>query len=253
MTDHVSIVTGASRGIGASTAVELARQGASLVLTARSEEPLTSLADRIQSAGGEALVLAGDISDPILSDQLVAAAISRFGQIDSIVNNAAIITSYDPVATTSPSAWRRNFEVNLDGAFFLVRASLPHLRTNSGHVINVSSGASTGAFAGGAAYSASKAALNSLASSLAEEEPDITALAVSPGLVDTAMQTDLRDHAAGTLPARSYEMFSKWHREGKLMPPEVPARVLAWLAFYAPHDWSGDYLPWSDERIKALL
>jgi len=106
---------------------------------------------------------------------------------------------------------------------------------------------------GWGAYCTAKAAVNHFTRVLAEEEPDVTAIAFRPGVVDTAMQAQIRREGASGMPKEAYARFVDYHEQGDLLPPEVPGCALAVLAFYAPHEWSGSFLPWNDEQVQSLV
>ena len=248
------IVTGASRGLGRAIALELARMGASVTLNARSEAALLELQAEIEIAGGRAAVLAGDVSQPDVAERLVAAAVLAFGGIDALVNNAAVLEPLDRIESVDPDLWQRNLQINLFGPFLLTQAALPHLRrARPGRVINVSSGAAVRPTAGWSAYCTGKAGLNMLTGVLAIEEPELVALAVRPGVVDTAMQRTLREQGRGPMPPEVYQRFVTYHEQGQLLPPELPGRALAVLALHAPRAWSGEFLSWDEERVQNLV
>src|SRR4051812_19369909 len=121
---RVALITGASGGIGAATAHELARQGASVVLAARRADLLEALALELGATGVEALAVPTDLTDVTQITRLVERALERFGRIDILVNNAGIGTPR-PLAKTPPDAIRRELEINLGGAILLTRAILP--------------------------------------------------------------------------------------------------------------------------------
>ena len=246
------VVSGASRGLGAATARILAEMGAAVVVTARSAVPLDALVTEIREAGGQAFAIAGDISDPTTARRCVNAAMENFGRLDAAVNNAAIIEPIARLADVSAEAWRRLFDVNVLGAVLLTQAALPHLRERGGRVINVSSGAAVHAIRAWGAYCASKAALNMFNETLAAEEPQITAIALRPGVVDTPMQEVIRKWGADAMPPEDYAHFVSLHHERQLLPPEKPARAIAKLALYAPRAWSGEFVRWDDPRVEAL-
>lgn len=246
------IVTGASRGLGAAAARILAEIGARVVITARSAQELDALAAEIRAAGGEAIALAGDISAPETAEQLVHAALDHFGRLDAVINNAGILDPLARIEGAVSSEWSRNLHVNVIGPVLLVRAALPHLRETQGRVINVSSGAAVKAKAGWGAYCVAKAALNQFNAVLALEEPQITALAVRPGVIDTAMQAVIRDNGADAMDPGEYERFKNYHLRDDLAPPEKPGRALALLALYAPREWSGEFMQWDEDRVAAL-
>jgi NAD(P)-dependent dehydrogenase (short-subunit alcohol dehydrogenase family) len=247
------IVTGASRGIGAAVARQLSGQGAAVVLSARSTADLEATAGDIRERGGRCLVVPGDIGDPETGLFLVKQTMAAFGRLDGLVNNAGMLEPIAPIAKADPAAWSRNLTVNLVGAMALTQAALPYLRPARGRLINVSSGASQSATAGWSAYSAAKAGLNRFTAVLAAEEPDVTALAVRPGVVDTEMQTLIRQEGAGGMTPESHARFIRRHEQGELLPPDKPGLALAMLALHAPLEWSGRYLSWDDAEVRALV
>jgi NAD(P)-dependent dehydrogenase (short-subunit alcohol dehydrogenase family) len=253
MTDQTIIITGASRGLGAAATRIAASLGARLVLNARSEAALAERVAEIQAQGGQAIAVPGDISHPEVIDRLVSQAIHHFGQIDALINNAGMLEPVAPLAGSDPQEWRMNLEVNLLGPVWLVQACLPHLRGRSGRVINVSSGAALHPVPGWSAYCAAKSALHMFTQSLSIEEPSIIALSLRPGVVDTAMQADIRRLDETGMPADEHARYVSLHEEGRLLPPELPGRALAILAMYTPREWSGSFLTWDEERVQNLV
>ncbi|MFY9942320.1 MAG: SDR family NAD(P)-dependent oxidoreductase [Desulfobacterales bacterium] len=251
---RVVLVTGASRGIGAAVARWLAAVGCGVAMVARSTEKLDALGGEITRLGGTPLVLAGDIASADFCARAVSRAHATFGRMDALVNNAG---TFEPVAFTAnaaPEAWQRALAVNLLGPFYLSRAALPALRTRQGRIVNVSSGAATRALPAAGAYCASKAALNHFTRVLAAEEPDVTSVAVRPGVVDTAMQALIRRQGPRVMPAEQAAFYRRLKAEGRLEPPRIPARAIAWLALQAPSGWSGKFLDYDDPdlRYRAL-
>ena len=244
------ILTGASRGLGAAAARQLARDRANIVLNARNEQALAAVAAEVEELGGQALAIAGDVSQPNVCQRLIEQAIAAFGHIDAVINNAAVLDPIAPIAESDPAAWRRHIEINLFGPYLLSRAAIPHLRKTRGRIINVSSGAAEYVIAGWSAYCASKAALDQLTRSLAVEEPLITAIAMRPGKVDTSMQALIREVGSKGMTPQEHRMFVEFHRRGELLPPELPARSLAALALAAPPEWSGRVLRWNEVRLR---
>ena len=253
MSSQTVIITGASRGLGAAAARILAELGARVVLNARSEGDLNTVAGSIRAAGGQAIAVAGDISQPAVSHALVETALSQFGGLDAIVNNAGVIEPIAPVAEADADAWQRNLTINVIAPVLLTQAAIPALRERQGRVINVSSGAAIRPKGGWAAYGASKAALNLFNATLALEEPRLTAIALRPGVIDTEMQAVIRREGQGRMSEAEYERFARYHAQGQLNPPELPGRALAVLALYAPPDWNGAFMAWDDERVAALV
>jgi NAD(P)-dependent dehydrogenase (short-subunit alcohol dehydrogenase family) len=249
----VVIVTGASRGLGAAAALAAAEKGANVVLTARTLEDLERQAELVRRKGREALVVAADLSQPQDCRRVVQQALERFGGLNALVNNGGVLEPIAPIAQADPQAWLLNWQVNVMAPVLLVQAALPALRLSGGRVVNVSSGAAEKVTQGWAAYSLAKAALNHFTRFLAEEEPEITALGVRPGVVDTAMQAAIRNKGESGMRLDDYQRFLGFYRQGQLLPPQVPGRALACLALFAPHAWSGEYLSWDEARVQALI
>jgi NAD(P)-dependent dehydrogenase (short-subunit alcohol dehydrogenase family) len=253
MTRKTIVVTGASRGLGAATARIAAQMDTNVVLMARSASDLETVVQEILGAGGRALPLVGDVGQPADCQRVIAGAIQQFGRLDALVNNAGILGPIAPISDGDPREWERNWVVNLLGPVVLTQAALPYLRQHKGRVINVSSGAAMSVIPGWAAYCTAKAGLNHFTRVLAEEEPDITAIAFRPGVVNTAMQATIRQEGAQGMPEEVHARFLRYHRDGELLPPEVPACSLAILALFAPYEWSGAFLPWNDEEVLSLV
>ena len=253
MSNQTIIITGASRGLGAAAAKIAAEQGANVVLNARSANKLAQIVQQITQAGGQALGVAGDVSQLEVCQRIAAKTIEHFGRIDGLINNAGVIDPIMPLAKSDPIAWQHNFAINILGPLMLTQAALPHLRASKGRVINVSSGAATSAIPGWSAYCATKGALNQFNRSLAVEEPAITAISLRPGIIDTDMQAQIRRDGATGMPNQMHQRFVGFHTTGQLQPAEVPGRALVALAFHAPHSWSGEFMSWDEQRVQALI
>jgi NAD(P)-dependent dehydrogenase (short-subunit alcohol dehydrogenase family) len=243
------IVTGASRGIGAAVSRWLGRAKAGVILTARSENALQRVADEVRQFGGTSEICAGDISDPKHCDSLIRKALDRFHHLDALVNNAGIIEPLSSIADSDPEEWRRNMEVNLYGPYSLIKAAIPALRSRKGRIINISSGAAFHPIHSAGAYCVSKAALNQLNKIVAKEEPNITCVAVRPGVVDTSMQERIRKNGPAVMPEDEISYYLTLKRDGVLKPPDVPACSIAWLAISAPKELSGQFMDYDDPRI----
>lgn len=187
----VAIVTGASRGIGRACAVALAREGASVVINfAGNSEAAAQTLALVQEAGGEGLLVQGDVRNPEDCEKLVNAALDKFGRIDILVNNAGI-TRDNIVARMKFEEWQDVIDTNLTGAYNCTRAVIrPLLKQKSGgRIVNISSVVGLAGGAGQANYSAAKAGLIGLTKSLARElaARQITVNAVAPGFIETEM------------------------------------------------------------------
>lgn len=187
MSGKVVVVTGASTGIGQATAEAFAREGATVVLTARSEGRLVRIAAEIEKAGGRAVPLAVDVTDRSAVFEKMKEVAEAQGSIDVLVNNAGI-GLLSPVEDMDPEELKRVFEVNLFGLIWCTQAVLPYMtRQKSGRIVNVSSVAGKRALPNISAYCASKFALQAFSDSLRMEvaEHGITITVVCPPRVDT--------------------------------------------------------------------
>ena len=186
---ETAIITGASSGIGASLARELARSGVRVGLTARREPELEQLARAIRSEGGTAIVAPGDAADPASTRAAFARLIGELGPIDLLIANAGV--GYDlPVTAFSAEKFDRMVRVNLIGVAYAFEAVLPSmLERGRGHLVGLSSLASYRGLPGSAGYSASKAGLTALLEGMRPElfHRKITVTAVHPGFVRTPM------------------------------------------------------------------
>ncbi len=245
----VVIVTGASRGIGAATALWLAKCGCALTLIARGQPLLELVAKDAEKLGGCVLPVTADIADRDVCTNTVRETVERFGHVDALVNNAGILAPLDPLACANPHAWTYNIEVNLFAPFYMMQAAIPELRKHAGRVINISSGAAVSPVQGWGAYCAAKAALTQLTRVLAMEEREITAVSMRPGVVDTEMQELIRREGPNHMTQEKAGYFIKLWEEGKLEPPHIPARAIAWLALHAPAELSGEFADYDDPRI----
>ena len=196
-----ALVTGASQGIGEAIAKLLALQGARVVVAARNEEKLKSLAAYIDAGGGCARPLALDVSQPATFGERLKSLPADFGEIDILVNNAGI-TADNLLARMSLDDWERVLRTNLTGAFALSKEVIRGMmKRRWGRIINVSSVVGMMGNAGQANYAASKAGLIGFTKSLARElgSRNITANVVAPGYIETAMTEALPEAAKEAL------------------------------------------------------
>ena len=194
--DKVVIITGASSGIGEATAVRLASKGAKVVLTARREERLNELKDKITSDGGEALVVVADVTKKEDMKNVVAKTLDVFGTVDVLINNAGLMPlSY--VDKLKTDEWEKMVDVNIKGVLNGVAAVLPILKEKeNGHIINISSSAAHRYFPGGAVYCATKSAVKMFCEGLRRElapKYGINVTSIEPGAVDTELMDTITD------------------------------------------------------------
>ena len=198
--DHVAIITGAGRGIGAEAARLFAREGAAVLASDRDAEPLAAVAAEISGAGGQVAVLAGDITDPAFPEQLVAKAVDTFGKLTVLVNNAGY--TWDGMChKMGDDQFAAMLDIHVNAPFRMIRAAAPHMRDAAKQeqaengapfpraIVNVSSVAGTRGNAGQINYSAAKAGVIGMTKSVAKEWGpfNIRCNAVAFGFIDTRL------------------------------------------------------------------
>lgn len=194
--NKVVLITGASSGIGKATSIKLAKEGASVVLCARSEDELKELKGKIESDGGKALVVKTDVTKPVDFENAVSRTLEEYGSIDVLINNAGLMPlSY--VEKLKTGEWEKMIDVNIKGVLNGVAAVLPTLRKNkSGHIINISSSAAHNYIPGGAVYCATKVAVKMFSEGLRKElapKYGINVTSIEPGAVDTSLFETITD------------------------------------------------------------
>jgi NAD(P)-dependent dehydrogenase (short-subunit alcohol dehydrogenase family) len=187
--EKVAIITGASSGIGRAAAILFAREGAKVVVTARRQAELDALVAEIESAGGKAVALVGDVKNESHAKALVDTAVGRFGGLDVAFNNAGLVGEVKPISEMSLAEWHDVLDTNLTSAFLGAKHQVPAMiERGGGSLIFTSSfvGYTVG-MPGMAAYAASKAGQIGLVKSLAAEfgPKGIRANALLPGGTDT--------------------------------------------------------------------
>ena len=189
---RIALVTGASRGLGAAVARGFAAEGARLVLVARTTGGLEEVDDAIRACGGLTPVLVPlDLADGEAVDRLGAALFERYGRLDVLVGNAALLTALSPAHHIEPQDWQRSLDVNLTANWRLIRAMDPLLRQSpSGRAIFVTSGVTASLPPYWATYAATKASLEALVTCWAGElaKTELKANLVDPGVLRTAMR-----------------------------------------------------------------
>ena len=186
----VAIVTGSATGIGASSAIGLAKRGANVVVNySKSEKQARETADAARAAGADVLVVQGDVAKDPDCRKLAQAALDKWGRIDILVNNAGTtkFAAHTDLDALLAEDWQAIYAVNVIGPFQMIRASIVALKASSdGTIVNISSIAGVAGVGSSIAYAASKGALNTLTISLARAfAPEIRVNAVCPGYVAT--------------------------------------------------------------------
>ncbi len=242
---RVAFVTGASRGIGAATAIALAERGISPVFAVRDASAADGVLKSVRDHNVAGRIETCDVAD----GQSVAAAIGRvldrWGRLDIVVNNAGQVDPIGHVGDTRPADWARGIEVNLVGAYNVVHACLPALLASpAATILNVSSGAAHNPREGWSAYCCAKAGLAMLTRSIDLEyrERGIAAFGLQPGVVDTEMQVRIRDSGMNEI--------SRIPRSD-LAPPGHAAGLIAWLCDVRPSQHRGKDLSIRDVDLLA--
>ena len=198
--DKVAIVTGASRGIGAAIATQMAEEGAKVVLVSRKMEGLQAVADEIRANGGDATPIACHAGDPEQRRAMLDQALTAYGKVDILVNNAATNPHFGPMLSIDERAWDKTFEVNVKGYFGMIQLVAGHLqqRKAKGSIVNIASVAGKMAAPMQGVYGMTKAAVISMTKTLAMElgGVGIRVNAIAPGLIETKFAQVLVDNDA---------------------------------------------------------
>ena len=244
VTGKTVLITGASRGIGEATARLFAREGANVVLTARSEAVIDEIALDI---GENAMSIACDVSKYGHMRDALEHAIGRFGRLDILIGNAGVIEPVAMLAESDPEAWGDAIDINLKGVYHGMRAAMPHmLKQGHGTIITISSGAAHNALEGWSHYCASKAgaAMMTKAAHVEGAAKGLRVMGLSPGTVATQMQREIK--ASGVNPVS--EMNWEDH-----IPAEWPARTLLWMCSAAANPFLGQELALRDEGLRRTV
>jgi NAD(P)-dependent dehydrogenase (short-subunit alcohol dehydrogenase family) len=226
--DRIALITGASRGIGRAVALAFAREEAHVLLVARARKALEEVDDRVRAEGGKATLVPLDLADGKAIDALGPSLYERFGRLDVLVGNAAILGRLSPLTHVPAEHWERTFAVNVTANWRLIRTLDPLLRrSESGRVIFVTSGVARSARAYWAPYSVSKAALEALARTYANETSDsaIKVNLIDPGATATRMRAEAypgEDQATLRTPEEVAERFvalamADWMETGQIV------------------------------------
>lgn len=243
--DKVTVITGASSGIGLAAARLFSLHGAALVLNARRAGPLDDAAKEIRAAGGKVMTVAGDVADEATHKACVEAAMGEFGALHIGFNNAGMVGAMNPLAEIEPDEWAAVISANLTSAYLGARAQLPAMETSGGGALIFTSsfvGSSVG-LPGMSAYGAAKAGLMGLVKGVTADyaAKGIRANALLPGGTDTGMAGDAaqREWAAGL------------HAMKRIAAPEEIAQAALFLASDMASFVTGSAL-WADGGNAAV-
>ncbi len=228
---RVALITGATSGIGAATAVAAAAAGARVMVTGRDADRAAAVLQRVHDAGSDGATLLGDVSASSFCDDAVARTVSDFGRLDVLANVAGVMWRGNAIGTDD-EAWRRVMATNLDGTFFMARAAIRAMRDQGGGVIiNVASTVGLVGTPGMPAYCASKGAVVNLTRALALDHATdgIRVNAVCPGAVDTPMLVS-GHHGDGNTPDEVHARSRERIPQARVPRPEEVARLIVFLA-----------------------
>ncbi len=222
------LVTGATSGIGYSSAQKFAEFGSKVVITGRDEKILNKLKKKLNDIT-ECKALSGDLTDDRFRKSLIDFAVNEFGKLDILINSAGIIGT-GTIETTPMDEYDRMMDVNLRTIFHLIQLVIPHLEKSVGNIVNVSSITGLRAFPGVISYCISKAGLDQLTRSAALElaEKKIRINAINPGVVETML------HKNSGMDNSKYDQFKEHskttHPIGRIGNPEEVADLIVFLA-----------------------
>jgi 3-oxoacyl-[acyl-carrier protein] reductase len=238
LSGKVAVVTGASRGIGRATAIELAARGAKVVVNYNSSEAAANeVVEAIKAAGGEAMPYKADVADEEQANALIKAAADAYGQLDILVNNAGM-TRDNVIMMMKPDDFDAVITTNLRSTWLCSKAAARSMmRKRYGRIINVSSVVGIAGNGGQTNYAASKAGIIGMSKSLAKElaTRNVTVNVVAPGFIETDMTKDLSQELQAT--AISHIPL------GRMGTPEDVAKVIAFLASDDAAYLTGQVLP----------
>ncbi len=224
---HVAIVTGAAGGIGRATCARLADAGAHVVAVDLQPERLAQLDDELRASGSSIVTVAGDVTDDALAPQTVQRALSEFGRLDILINNAGMGSAQVPTWEIDPAVWRRDLDVNLTSQFVMARAAIPvMIEAGYGRIVNVASAAGMEGHAMAGGYAAAKAGVVAMTKTMGKElaQRGVIVNAIAPALINSAMLNEpwftdeVRDALLSRIPM------------GRMGEPEEVAELLAYLA-----------------------
>lgn len=254
---RVAVVTGASRGLGRDIAVALAARGHPVVLVARSAARLASTRHDIEAAGGTALAVPADVSDPAAVDALRARTHETLGRPTILVNAAGAFGPIQLIQDSDPEQWIATIMVDAVAPYLVSRAFVGGMvAAGWGRIVNITSAASLhppGPL--NSAYATAKVALNQLTRHLAAElaGTGVTANVIHPGDVKTEMWADVRDRAAQAGPrAVAYQQWARWVEETGGDPPHKAVDAVLRLCADASAHVSGQFY-WTDDPLQPPI
>ncbi|MGA2955646.1 MAG: SDR family NAD(P)-dependent oxidoreductase [Thermodesulfobacteriota bacterium] len=249
--NRVAIITGGGRGLGRSVALAFGKEGAKVVVAARTREEIEHVAEELRSLRKDAIAIPADVSSEDQVNQMVRKALEAYSTIDILVNNAGARGPIAPIHEISLAEWEQTLRVNLTAAFLCTKAVIPvMIKKKEGKIINVATTMTPRPNL--TPYMVAKAGLIHLTKQLSRELKDynIQVNAIHPGVMDTQMQEEIRKAGAKAI---GTDMFERLKEEGILHPPSEPAKLVLFLASRAADGITGEYLSFDDKEVKFLI
>lgn len=236
----VALVTGAASGIGRSVSEIYARDGAQVVVSDVDQEGGKETVQRIQDAGGEAVFVEADVSQPADCEGLVQAALDEYGRLDIACNNAGIGGEQNQTADYSLEGWQEVISINLSGVFYCMKYEIPAmLESGGGAIVNISSILGRVGFRTAPAYVSAKHGVLGLTKTAALEygPENLRVNAVGPAFIKTPMISDLESDE------EMYQQLVGMHPVGRLGEPDEVAELVSWLSSDKASFVTGSYYP----------
>lgn len=242
--DKMALITGGNSGIGRATALLFAEEGAKVAIAARDRERGRDVVRAIEELGGEAVFLSCDVSKAADCQRVVEKTVRRFGGLDILFNNAAIIYPHKTILDTSEDEFARTLDVNVKGVYLMSKYAVPHLaEAGGGAIVNTASIWGLVGGEGAAAYCASKGAVVLLTKAMALDHADqgIRVNCICPGSVDTPMLRSEMEEFGGY--DKAAPIFATKHPLGRIATPDEVAQAVLYLVSDAASFVAGVSLP----------
>lgn len=249
--DKVAVVTGSGRGLGRSIALVFGKEGARVVLAARTGREINHVAEEMRALRRDVIAVKTDVTKEEDVGNLVERTLQEWGKIDILVNNAGDRSYIGLVFELSLDLWEYALKVNLTLAFICSKAVLPVMMKNRyGKIINIAT--TTTPRPNLTPYMVAKAGLIHFTKQLSRELKDfnIQVNAIHPGVMDTRMQKEIRKAGAAAI---GTDMFERMKEEGILRSPDEPAQLVLFLASRVADGITGRFLSFDDIEVKSLV
>jgi len=236
----VALVTGAASGIGRSVSEIYARDGAQVVVSDVDREGGKETVKRIRDAGGDAVFVAADVSQPSDCEELVRTTVDEYGRLDIACNNAGIGGEKNPTADYSLQGWEKVISINLSGVFYAMKYEIPAmLESGGGAIVNISSILGQVGFQNAPAYVSAKHGVLGLTKTAAMEygTKNVRVNAIGPAFIKTPMISDLEDDP------QTLQQLVAMHPIGRLGEPDEVAELVSWLSSDRASFVTGSYYP----------